>query len=187
LTHANSRAKLDSEAVEKIVSIINIIVQEKIMKAVMHSKNGQEEQLQLFETEGKETIPLSIGKSSAFSDPAFASNKTLPIHRWVPWIAGFSSDFVSNALNDYMNEKGTILYPFAGLVTTLVEATLQGHDTIGFEINPYAALACQTKLYAYLIDPGMLQSQILQMQTFYDANIAANNVPKSSASRPSKT
>jgi DNA modification methylase len=187
LTHSNSRAKLDSEAVEKIVSIINIIVQEKIMKAVMHSNDGKEEQLQLFETEGKETTPLSIGKSSAFSDPAFASNKTLPIHRWVPWIAGFSSDFVSNALNDYMNEKGTILDPFAGVGTTLVEATLQGHDTIGFEINPYAALACQTKLYAYLIDPGMLQSQILQMQTFYDANIAANYVPKSSAPKGFKT
>jgi hypothetical protein len=28
-----------------------------------------------------------------FRDPAFEQNKRHAIHRWVPWIAGFSADF----------------------------------------------------------------------------------------------
>ena len=34
--------------------------------------------------------------SSSFRDSAFNGNKTLPFHRWVPWIAGFSADFVED-------------------------------------------------------------------------------------------
>ena len=141
------------------------------MKMVTSSKSSFEEQLKLFETDVKEISSPSTYKGSAFTDPAFANNKTLPIYRWVPWIAGFSSDFVSAALNSYMNGKGTVLDPFAGVGTTLVEATLQEHDTVGFEINPYAALACRTKLYAYLINPDMLQNQILQLQAFYNEKV----------------
>ncbi len=42
---------------------------------------------------------LSKGNGTVFVDPAFATNKSLPIHRWVPWIAGFSKDFVNGVLN----------------------------------------------------------------------------------------
>jgi hypothetical protein len=36
-------------------------------------------------------------KTADFRDTTFLINKTLPIHRWVPWIAGFSSRFVKDA------------------------------------------------------------------------------------------
>lgn len=88
------------------------------------------------------------GKPSAtgFNDPAFASNKVRPVHRWVPWIAGFSADFVRDAIDRYLGRKRrVILDPFSGVGTTFVEAILSGHDAIGFEINPYAALACKAK------------------------------------------
>jgi DNA modification methylase len=88
-------------------------------------------------------------EKSAFSDPSFASNKILPVHRWIPWIAGFSSSFVREVIEDKLPDRGTILDPFAGVGTTLVEAALMGHDVIGFEINPYAALACQAKINAF--------------------------------------
>ncbi len=42
---------------------------------------------------------------NGFSDPNFSKNKTLPIHRWVPWIAGFSSAFVKSALNGFLKKK----------------------------------------------------------------------------------
>lgn len=157
------------------------------MKAVATSKVGGEEQLGLFETDEKETAPLLSNKGAAFSDPAFASNKTLPIHRWIPWIAGFSSDFVKTALNNYLGDKSVVLDPFAGVGTTLVEATLLGHDTVGFEINPYAALACRTKLYAYLIEPHILRSHILQLQAFYDDKVTSSYVPKSVSPEGFKT
>src|SRR5450755_534429 len=155
------------------------------MKSIIGSKTGSEEQLSLFEIEEKKVTQLA--NTSAFSDPAFAGNKTQPIHRWVPWIAGFSSDFVRNALKEYLHDKGTVLDPFAGVGTTLVEAILAGHDAVGFEINPYAALASRTKLHAYLVDTHMLQIEILKLQKFYDDKIFSKYAPKNSSPAGFKT
>lgn len=52
---------------------------------------------------------------SNFSDPAFSRNKSYPIHRWVPWIAGFSKEFVNDSIMKYVDGSGTILEPFAGV------------------------------------------------------------------------
>ena len=81
-----------------------------------------------------------------FRDPAFAANRDSPVHRWVPWIAGYSQQFVQSALSKCLDQPGTVLDPFAGVGTTLVEADRIGHEAIGFEINPYAAFASRTKL-----------------------------------------
>jgi len=83
-----------------------------------------------------------------FGDTAFTRNRQEPLHRWVPWIAGFSAGFVQEvfdaaALGD--SQAVTILDPFAGVGTTLVEGLKRGFNVVGFEINPYAALACEVK------------------------------------------
>lgn len=92
-------------------------------------------------------------KKGGFRDPAFMENRTAPIHRWVPWIAGFSGQFVQDVFREFLsNRKGArrplVLDPFAGVGTTLVEAFLHGYDTVGFEVNPYASLAARVKLAA---------------------------------------
>ena len=108
-------------------------------------RDREVKQLRLFEAD-EEQSALSDNGGSHFNDPSFASNKTQPVHRWVPWIAGFSSDFVRDVLNRYLPDNGTVLDPFSGVGTTLVEAILLGHNAVGFEINPYAALVCRTKV-----------------------------------------
>lgn len=83
-------------------------------------------------------------------DAAAAENKILPIHRWVPWIAGFSAQFVEDAISAYLPipraRKHLVLDPFAGVGTTLIESAKAGYDSIGYEINPFAALAAEAKL-----------------------------------------
>jgi len=78
--------------------------------------------------------------NGGFADSAFADNKHRPIHRWVPWIAGFSSEFVRDTFNRYLSSKrskpAVVLNPFCGVGTTLIEALRCGHDTVRFEINP---------------------------------------------------
>ncbi len=100
------------------------------------------------------TLPLfdpaeSSPPQAAFKDPAFSENRTEPIHRWVPWIAGFSSGFVSDCLDKYVTSTSPantiILDPFTGVGTTLVEAARRGYGAVGFEVNPYAALAARAK------------------------------------------
>ena len=101
--------------------------------------------------------------NGGFRDPAFADNKTLPIHRWVPWIAGYSATFIDDVLDTYApsptenGSLGVVLDPFAGVGTTLIQAMLRGYQTVGFEINPYAALAAQVKLRAPFIDLSQLK------------------------------
>lgn len=110
----------------------------------------------------------AVPNGGGFSDPSFAVNKEIPIHRWVPWIAGFSRNFVSDALSRYLSKPGTVLDPFAGVGTTLVESILAGHDVIGFEINPYAAMACRLKLMAHRVNTEKLRAAIRDFEVFYD-------------------
>jgi hypothetical protein len=80
--------------------------------------------------------------SNGFRDSAFAGNRDLPVHRWVPWIAGFSTHFVDDCLSKYIPANGKkdhcVLDPFAGVGTTLLQAYSRGFNVIGFEINPSA-------------------------------------------------
>jgi SAM-dependent methyltransferase len=103
-----------------------------------------------------------------FRDPAFEQNKRHAIHRWVPWIAGFSADFVVDALRRYLpNEAGRnicVLDPFAGVGTTLVESIRHGYNAIGFEINPFAALAARVKCTAFLLDPASVRAHIVTFE-----------------------
>lgn len=96
-------------------------------------------------------------------------NRYAPIHRWVPWIAGFSGQFVEDVFREFLSDKKlprrpVILDPFAGVGTTLVQAMLNGHEAIGFEINPYAALATRMKVKAARICPSKI-SQLIDTVT----------------------
>lgn len=57
-----------------------------------------------------------------------------------------------------------MLDPFCGVGTTLIEALRCGHDAIGFEINPYAALAARTKCEAAAISPLQVNHYILKFE-----------------------
>lgn len=107
--------------------------------------------------------------TNGFRDPSFGKNKTLPLHRWVPWVAGFSADFVQDCLRTYLPHPTTdscVLDPFAGVGTTLVESYLRGVRVIGFEINPYAALATNLKLHAAQIATDRFAQQIHRFEQY---------------------
>ena len=103
---------------------------------------------------------------AGFRDPAFMANRQAPVHRWVPWIAGYSKHFVADALARYVAEPGVVLDPFSGVGTTLVEADLAGHEAVGFEINPYAAFASRTKLKAHRVSPEALRETARELRDF---------------------
>ncbi len=117
------------------------------------------EQLALFDNETKPT--------NGFSDPAFAQSKQSPVHRWVPWIAGYSCDFVREAVTRYSPRQGTVVDPFSGVGTTLVETLLTGRNAIGFEINPYAAFACRVKTQAHHANPQTLHNEVDRLRFFW--------------------
>ncbi len=158
---------------------------EKRMSTAVQKGKLVAEQLTLFGTDSTTASPYKDAKSS-FNDPAFGANKTLPVHRWVPWIAGFSSDFVQDVIS-HLDSRGTVLDPFAGVGTTLVEATRLNHDAIGFEINPYAALACRVKLNAFHIDASRLRSEINKLTAFFLQHVESGYDPLSRPPQGFKT
>lgn len=110
--------------------------------------------------------------TNGFRDSSFAKNKHLPLHRWVPWVAGFSAEFVEDSLKAYLPSRANsdcwVLDPFAGVGTTLVESYLSGLNVIGFEINPYAALATKIKLNALKISVHDLTGTIAAFERFME-------------------
>jgi len=116
--------------------------------------------LQLALFDGKKAPALR--KGNGLSDPAFADNKEQPVHRWVPWIAGFSAQFVDDVIEAFgprtmcRERPPVLLDPFCGVGTTLVQGMRKGWSTLGFEINPYAALASRVKIRAPSINPAAL-------------------------------
>ncbi len=111
------------------------------------------------------TTPTLPGEG-VFRDTAFGENKHLPVHRWVPWIAGYSAVFVDDVISTYVPHKKTalILDPFCGGGTTLLQAALRGHHAVGFDLNPYPVLAAHAKLSALTIDLSTFDATLEAMQ-----------------------
>ncbi|MCY4023471.1 MAG: DNA methyltransferase [Anaerolineaceae bacterium] len=112
-------------------------------------------------------------------DPTFMANRDAPVHRWVPWIAGFSKYFVQEVIEVFATSPSVVLDPFAGVGTTLVEADVAGNKAIGFEINPYAAFASRTKLSAHRLDTRSLQNSAQDYIDFISKSIQECAKPKS--------
>lgn len=134
-------------------------------------------------TEISEQTALYEPQLAGFADTAFSENHKRRLHRWVPWIAGFSSSFVKGVLDKVKrdDEPLRVLDPFAGVGTTLIEAMHNGDDAIGFEINPYAALASKVKARAALYDVSLLESAIERFDEFGDNKLWHNTPPVTTA------
>ncbi|MBI4491984.1 MAG: site-specific DNA-methyltransferase [Chloroflexi bacterium] len=108
-------------------------------------------------------------KVERLKDPTNSGNKSLSLHRWANWIAGFSAEFVNSAIDRYLSPTGaaqaTVLDPFAGVGTTNVEALRRGFQTCGFELNAFAALAARCKLEVARLDLDLLRTTIDQYAT----------------------
>ncbi len=106
---------------------------------------------------------------ATFRDSAFGDNKSLPVHRWIPWIAGYSASFVDDVMSTYLPRRNNslVLDPFCGVGTTLFQAALHGHDAIGFEINLYHYLRnTRPRLYGLSFITQPEQQRLLEEGNF---------------------
>jgi len=88
----------------------------------------------------------------------FTPNINEHIHRWAPYVQGFSALFVQNLLDEYSKVyyNPVILDPFAGCGTVLVQAKLNGYRSVGTELNPLLQFIANTKLNSWDISPDRL-------------------------------
>ena len=123
----------------------------------------------------RETLPLwkpyeggADGKAE-LRDAAAADNKSRPLHRWAPWIAGFSAQFVEDAIEAFLpkqrRDRALVLDPFAGVGTTLIESLKAGCNAVGYEINAFAALVAKAKVDSVDVPPEGFRSEINAFRT----------------------
>src|ERR1700678_4369787 len=72
-------------------------------------------------------------------------------HKIHPYPAMLHPLLVDSLLEDFAKDGDVVYDPFCGSGTTLLQANLKGHDSIGFDINPMALLIAKVKSQKYNI------------------------------------
>lgn len=71
----------------------------------------------------------------------FGKNKKVYIHRWYPFVEGYSKEFIQKIIDEYKKrykcEDITCLEPFAGSGTTPLELQRMGYRCYSFEVSPF--------------------------------------------------
>ena len=99
-----------------------------------------EKQLRTSETDYFQNRHGSNGKLNKIQ------NKDSAAHGWYRFVLSYPPHIVRDYLESFHAKPGqTVLDPFCGTGTTLVEAKKNGINSIGIEANPLAHFACSTK------------------------------------------
>jgi len=97
----------------------------------------------------------------------FGKNKNVLVHRWYPFVEGYSKEFIEDILQELPFTPKCAMEPFCGSGTTPVE--LQNHNIrcYSFEVSPFMHLLAKVKLERRY-DEVMLSSYRNKVASFLD-------------------
>ncbi|MEQ9120354.1 hypothetical protein [Fulvivirga sp.] len=76
----------------------------------------------------------------------FEKNKAEPLHRWYPFVEGYSREFIEGIINELDYSPTCCLDPFVGSGTTPVQLQLLDIPCYSFEVSPFMYFIATTKL-----------------------------------------
>lgn len=114
----------------------------------------------------------------------FNKNKSIPFHRWYPFVEGYSKEFIQSIISEVDKDNIVCLEPFSGSGTTALELQKMGIQCYSFEVNPLMYLVAKTKLenhydiqrveywYNYIYNNRKMKNIVLksEFKTLYEGN-----------------
>ncbi len=80
----------------------------------------------------------------------YATDLKSPIQRWYRYKEGYSIKLMQQIFDEYNVKKSDIILdPFCGSGSTIIQAKINGFESIGFEINPFSAFLAKAKTQNY--------------------------------------
>lgn len=94
----------------------------------------------------------------------FNKNKDISIHRWYPFVEGYSKEFINAIVNEQSQKIEMCLEPFSGSGTTALELSIRGISCISFEVNPFMFTLSKAKLKVSQYKIRTIKSHVLKMK-----------------------
>lgn len=99
------------------------------------------------------------------SKSTFLNSLASRVHRWFRLTPSFGPELVREMFGRLdIRGNETILDPFAGSGTTLIEAQLMGRNAFGFEVNPLLHFVSEASL-DWSVDPDLLKAELKRLST----------------------
>jgi hypothetical protein len=105
---------------------------------------------------GQSRLPLAngtLGEARPTARPGalgltFRNSREQPVHRWYPYVEGFSASYVHDWVSRLPRKPEAIFDPFGGTGTTQLTASGLGIESFYAEVNPFIAFVAETKVVA---------------------------------------
>lgn len=98
------------------------------------------------------------------SSSTFLNGLANKVHRWFRLTPSFGPELVQEMIERLaVDASETILDPFAGAGTTLIEAKLTGHRALGFEVNPLLHFVNEACL-EWAVSPKALRRELPRLE-----------------------
>ncbi|MBN1933957.1 MAG: class I SAM-dependent methyltransferase [Anaerolineae bacterium] len=117
----------------------------------------EERRVKIYEGTGEPTVPNSVTPETPLSEINLnwrerdlpERERTKHVHRLHPYLGKFVPQLVEIFLRKYFTPGQTVLDPFAGSGTTLVQANELGVNAIGYDISAFNVLLVRAKTKRY--------------------------------------
>src|SRR5512139_3382442 len=128
---------------------------------------NEEKRVTIYSTVDKPTIPSEVTPDTPLESlnlnwretDLAEKERTKHVHRLHPYLGKFIPQLVEIFLRKFFSHGQTVLDPFCGSGTTLVQANELGINSVGFDISAFNVLLCRAKTAKY--DVPKLRDEVL--------------------------